>query len=126
MLLPEVKELAQGPNFAALSLLMSDGSPMNNIMWVDCDDEHIIINTEVHRIKFKNMQADPRVAVTIWKAGDPMVRCEVRGTVVKTITGPEARDSIDQLSLKYIAKLYPFDIESERVIVKILPNRQLV
>jgi PPOX class probable F420-dependent enzyme len=125
MLTPEVRELAQGPNYAALAVLLSDGRPMNNIMWVDCDEDHLLINTEVHRAKFKAMQADPRVSVTIWEAGNPLNRCEVRGTVVDTVTGPAARDHIDQLSRKYFGTDYENPIESERVIVKIEPNRQI-
>ncbi len=98
---------------------------MNNIMWVDCDEDHLLINTEVHRAKFKAMQADPRVSVTIWEAGNPLNRCEVRGTVVDTVTGTAARDHIDQLSRKYFDTDYENPIESERVIVKIAPNRQI-
>jgi hypothetical protein len=30
-------------------------------MWVDADDQHLLINTEVHRQKFRNVERDPRV-----------------------------------------------------------------
>ena len=33
--------------------------------WVDADDDHVLINTEVHRAKFKAVERDPRVTVTI-------------------------------------------------------------
>jgi hypothetical protein len=40
-----VRALAKGRNFAALTTLLPDGQPMTHVMWIDCDDEHILINT---------------------------------------------------------------------------------
>ena len=101
MLEEGVRRLAKGKNFAAFTTLLPDGQPMTHVMWVDCDDEHVLINTEVHRQKAKNVRRDPRVTVTIWDLDDPYRYAEVRGEVVETVTGPEARAHIDQLSLKY-------------------------
>jgi PPOX class probable F420-dependent enzyme len=120
-----VKTLAQGKNFAALTTLMPDGQPQTHVMWVHCDDEHILINTEVHRRKFKNVEADPRVTVAIWNAENPYTYAEVRGRVVETVTGDEALASINSLAQKYMGKEYPNEIQSERVILKIAPDRQL-
>ena len=126
MLESDVKALAEGPNFAVFTTLLSDGHPMSHVMWVDCDDEHILINTEVHRSKFKNIERDPRVTVTIIDRENPYKFAEVRGEVVENIRGPAARASIDELSLKYGGKPYPEEaIQTERVILKIAPHRQL-
>ena len=120
-----VRTLAQGKNFATLTTLMPDGQPQTHVMWVSCDDEHLLINTEVHRRKFKNIAADPRVSVAIWDAENPYSFAEVRGRVVETITGPEALDSINALSQKYRGVDYEPEIQSERVILKIVPDRQI-
>ena len=125
MLHDKVRALAEGPNFAALTTLMPDGQPQTHVMWVGCDDDHIIINTEVHRRKFKNVEADPRVTVAIWDAENAYDFAEVRGRVVETITGPEARASIDALSRKYTGGDYAPEIQSERVILRIAPDRQV-
>ena len=121
-----VKALAQGKNFAALTTMMPDGQPQTQVMWVHCDDDHILINTEVHRRKFKNVEADPRVTVMIWEASNPYVFAEVRGRVVETTTGEAALTSINSLAQKYTGKDYAPEIESERVVLKIAPDRQLV
>ena len=120
-----VRTLAQGKNFAALTTLMPDGQPQTHVMWVDCDDEHILINTEVHRRKFKNVEADPRVTVAIWNAENPYSFAEVRGRVVDTVLGPEALASINALAHKYTGADYAPEIQSERVILKIAPDRQI-
>jgi PPOX class probable F420-dependent enzyme len=124
MLEEGVRSLAKGKNFAAFTTLLPDGQPMTHVMWVDCDDEHVLINTEVHRQKARNIGRDPRVTVTIWDAADPYRYAEVRGEVVETVTGPEARAHIDQLSMKYYGHEYRNRIQSERLLVRIKPVRQ--
>jgi PPOX class probable F420-dependent enzyme len=125
MLEPAIRDLARDKNFAALSVHMPNGQIGTHVMWVDADDEHVLINTEIHRAKFKGMQTDPNVTVMIWKLGDPYSYVEVRGVVSGTVGGQEARDHIDALSQKYNGKPYPNEITSERVIVQITPERQI-
>src|SRR5215204_1131915 len=110
---------ATGQNFAAVTTLLPDGTPMTQPLWVDADD--------VHRQKFRNISRDPRITIAIWDPGQPYKYVEVRGEVIETITGPEARSHIDQLSQRYMGRDYPGQIESERVILKVAPTtRQFV
>jgi len=118
-----VRKLAQAPNFATLSVILRSGRPMTHVMWVDADENHVLINTEAHRAKFRAVERDPRVTVTIWQRGDPYTYAEVRGQVVETVRGPEARAHIDSLSRKYRGKDYDdAAITSERVILRIAPE----
>jgi PPOX class probable F420-dependent enzyme len=124
---PRVRELAQAANFAALTVNLPSGRAMTHVMWVDADDDHILINTEVHRAKFHAVERDPRVTVMVWVIDDPYSYAEVRGRVVETIRGPEARAHIDALSQKYRGRDYdPSIIKSERVILRIAPDVQHV
>ncbi len=122
----KTRTLCSGPNFAALTTLFNDGTPQTQIMWVGCDGDHILINTEVHRSKFKNVQRDPRVTVTVWDAANPYSYVEVRGSVVETVTGPEAVASINSLANKYTGADYAATVQSERVILRIAPNREVI
>jgi len=121
-----VRQLAKGTNFAAFTTLLPDGRPMTHVMWVDCDDEHVLINTETHRKRFENIQQDARITVLIRDEDDPYRYAEVRGEVVETVTGPEARAHIDALSMKYHGHEYRNRIQSERLLVRIKPLRQQV
>ena len=123
---PMVLELARGPNFAALTTLLPGGHPQTQVMWVDANEQHLLINTEVHRQKFRNVERDPRVTVTIWDMEDPYRFVEVRGEVVEKVKGQEAREHIDELSHKYRGKPYQTQIQSERVVLRIAPSRQVV
>jgi PPOX class probable F420-dependent enzyme len=124
---PEVRAMAQDKNFATLSTLLPSGYPMTHVMWVDADEEHLLINTEVHRTKYKNVQRDPRVTVTVIDRENPYRYTEVRGKVVEEVRGDEARADIDRLSRKYNGTDYDASaIQSERVILKIRPVEKKV
>ena len=127
MINDEIKTLVQGKNFATISTLLPSGQIQTHVVWVDCDDEHIVINTEVELRKFKNVQADPRVTVTIWDKKNPYYFAEVRGHVVGVVTGPAARANINALAQKYLEADYPDEwISSERVMLKIAPDSQIL
>ena len=124
---PRVCELAQAANFSALTVNLPSGRSMTHVMWVDADDDHVLINTEVHRAKFAAVERDPRVTVMVWVLDDPYTYAEVRGRVVETVRGAEARAHIDALSQKYRGRDYdPSIIKSERVILRIAPDVQHV
>ena len=124
---PTAREFAQEPNFAAVTTLLPSGHFQTQPIWVTADDDYIYLNTEVDRTKFKNIERDPRITVMIWDRNDPYQYVEVRGRVVDTITGKEAREMINELSMKYNGRPYPDEyIKTERVILKIEPEQQRV
>lgn len=124
MLDPAIREFIRAGNFAALSTSMPDGSTQTQVMWVDADDTHLLINTEDGRQKQRNVERDPRVTVLVWDGENPYRYAEVRGTVVEMVRGPEARDHIDHLSDRYFGKPYSGTIRTERIIWRIAPDRQ--
>ena len=123
---PSVLELARGQNFAALTTILPSGHPQTQVMWIDANEQRLLINTEVHRQKFRNVERDPRVTVMIWDKEDPYRFVEVRGEVVEKAKGPEAREHIDELSYKYRGRPYQTPIRSERVMLRIAPIRQVI
>ena len=114
---PDLKDLAQGKNFAALTTLMPDGHPQTQIMWVSADDEHVIINTQLDRQKYRNVLADPRVTVTVFDADNPYRYVEARGRVARTQDGAAAAASIDELSRKFTGGDYGMGPTDRRVIL---------
>lgn len=123
MLDPKIRDFARGTNFGTISFHLPDGHIGTHVMWVDADDDHLLINTEIHRAKYKAMQADPNVTVVVWNKDNAYAYAEVRGTVVGEVRGLEARAHIDACSQRYTGKPYQGEITSERVIVKIAPVR---
>jgi PPOX class probable F420-dependent enzyme len=124
---PTTLELASGPNFGVITTVLPSGKLQNHYIWVGTDGERLVVNTEVHRQKFKNIERNPNVTLTIRDEQDPYRYAEARGEVVATVKGQEARDHIDELSQKYNGEPYPpEDIKSERVMVWIVPSRQTI
>jgi PPOX class probable F420-dependent enzyme len=121
-----VQRLATSDNIAVTVTLMPDGQPQALPTWIDTDGDHLLVNTEPQRQKAKNVRRDPRVTVLIVDKANPFDFVEVRGRVVDTVGGEEARRHIDQLSQRYTGGPYRMPIgEQGRVILKIAPDRQL-
>jgi len=116
--------LAKGPNLATVVTLMPDGQPQALLTWVDTDGEVVLVNTEPQRQRARNVTRDPRVTVLIHSAESPWDWSEIRGHVVGTVTGQEARDHIDALSRKYVGTDYRNPIGPQgRVILRIAPDK---
>jgi PPOX class probable F420-dependent enzyme len=104
---------------------LAGGGALRDPVWVGTDGERLVVNTETHRRKYKNVERDPNVTLMIRHEENPYRYAEVRGQVVEKVTGQEARDHIDELSQKYHGQDYnPDDIVSERVMLWIVPSRQ--
>src|SRR3954469_3883777 len=120
-------ELAQGANFGAISSLLPSGQIQTQIIWVGTDGKRLYVNTEMHRAKYKNVERDARVTLCIRDEANPYRYAEVRGRVIETVDGDEARADIDQLAQKYCGHDYPPEnIKTQRVIVYIEPERQTI
>jgi general stress protein 26 len=124
MLDPAIRDFARGTNFGSISFHLADDQIGTHVMWVDADDDHLLINTEVHRAKYRAIEADKNVTIAIWDKDNAYRYAEVRGTVVGEIRGQAARDHIDACSRRYTGVDYQGEITSERVILQIEPVRQ--
>lgn len=122
---PRIREFFEGKNFAFLSSLMKDGSPHVTPTWVDVEDDNILINTALGRIKQTNISRDPRIALSIIYQDNQYEMVTVRGKVTEQITGDVAEKHIDRLARKYLnLDKYPRRSKNEqRVILKIKPEK---
>jgi PPOX class probable F420-dependent enzyme len=126
-LLEGVVALASEPNFATVTTLLADGSPVGTLMWIDTDGDFLLVNTERHRLKYRNVCRDPRVHILVVDRDDEGRYAAVRGVVEDHIFGSAARAHIDRLALRYLGT--PFDpsrIVSERVLLRVRPVSQRV
>jgi PPOX class probable F420-dependent enzyme len=122
---PRIREFFEGKNFAFLSSLMKDGSPHVTPTWVDIEDDNILINTALGRIKQTNISRDPRIALSIIDHDNQYEMVTIRGKVTEQITGDVAEKHIDKLARKYLnLDKYPRRSKNEqRVILKIKPEK---
>ena len=109
--------------FAHLATMMNDGTPQVTPVWCDFDGTHVRINTARGRVKDRNLEANPRVALSAQDPDNPYRYVQVRGRVAE-MTEQGADAHIDALAKKYIGKdKYPNRQPGEvRVMVKITPE----
>ena len=103
---------------------MPDGSPQVTPVWVDFDGANILVNTAKGRVKTKNLEREPRVAISITDPENPYRYLGVQGRVMgMTESGADAH--IDKMAKKYIGKdKYPWRAPGEvRILVKIAPEK---
>ncbi len=118
------RELIADKNFATVATLNADGTPHLVPVWVDADDEHVLLNSARGRVWPRNAERDPRVTLTVQNLQNPYEYTTVRGRVVE-VTEDGADAHIDALAKKYLGQdTYPFRAPGERrVILKVEPER---
>jgi PPOX class probable F420-dependent enzyme len=99
--------LLQQPSTCYLATVMADGAPHLTQTWVDTDGRHILINSVQGFQKVKNIERDPRVALTVSDPGNPTRYYAVRGRVLD-VTPDGATEHIEKLSRRYLGTPYPW------------------
>lgn len=103
----EFLDLFQKKTFAHLATLMPDGTPHVTSVYVDYDGRHILVNSARGRIKDRNMEERPDVAIQIPDPDNSDRYVAVRGRVVE-ITEDGADAHLDRLAQRYLDKdAYP-------------------
>ena len=116
----EACEIIEGKNFAYLATSMTDGSPHISPVWIDHDEDTLLVNTVPGRVKQKNVSRDPRVAISMVQEKNPYRHLFIRGRVIEQ-TKHGALNHIDRLARKYLGKDYPWN-DKNRIILKIKPE----
>lgn len=125
---PGAVKLLQEPQLAHIATVMSDGAPQVTPVWVDVepDGSLVLINTGEGRVKDRNVERNPEIAVSVVDKDNYYRFAVVRGTIVeRTNEGADAH--IDALAKKYLGKdKYPWHQPGQkRVIYKIKPHHVL-
>lgn len=122
----EFLDLFHKRSYAHLATQLPDGTPHVTPVWVDFDGRHILVNSARGRLKDRNMERRPRVAIEIQDPDNPNRYLAIRGPVVE-ITEEGADEHLDRLARRYLGRPgYPaawrFPGEVRRL-YKILPER---
>ena len=91
---------------AHLATLMRDGSPHSVPLWVGVDGDRLMLFTEAGTLKDRNLQRDPRVAISVTAADNDYSMAFVRGVAVDRIDGVAALPYVDRISRLYTGEDY--------------------
>jgi len=103
----DLLDLLQQPSTCYVSTVMPDGSPQLTQTWVDTDGANIVINTVQGYQKARNVERDPRVAVTVSDPANPSRYFAVRGRVTAATT-QGGTEHIERLAQRYLGGPYPW------------------
>lgn len=117
-------DLLRRPSLCYLATTMPDGSPQLTQTWVDTDGENVLINSVLTHVKTRNIQRDPRVALTVTDPADAHRYFQVRGRVLEIRT-EGATEHIEELAQRYLGGPYPWygGRDEVRVVFVIEPER---
>jgi PPOX class probable F420-dependent enzyme len=113
------------PLTAVLATTSAQGRSQATPVWYMMDGDHILINTSVGRVKLRNLEANPYLALTVVDPQNAYRYVQIQGKVVRFDREHGARD-INRLSLRYTGRSYGYpagDKPEDRVTIVIRPTR---
>jgi len=121
---PEVRRLLDRPNYAHVATLLPDGAPHSVPVWIATEGDNLAILTGPGSRKARNIERDPRVAISLIDVDQPFLSVLIRGQVVELVDGDRAWEIIDRISQKYIGQPYP--LRTDRIVLLIKPDHAQV
>jgi PPOX class probable F420-dependent enzyme len=115
-------DLLESRALAHVATIGPRGEPQVNPVWFDWDGEYLRIAQAPTRQKYRNLQRDPRIALSIVDPANPHRYLEIRGRVVRFEPDPE-RVFLTGLVRKYTGADTIAGVEGEPEAVVIEPLR---
>lgn len=78
----------------------ASGRPEVNPVWFIWDGEHVLVSIKAATRKYRNLQRDPRVAISFQDPHDPERYLEIRGEVTEFVLY-ETLEFVNELARKY-------------------------
>ena len=124
----DVRELFDKPNFVHVATLLPDGSPHVVAVWCGVvDGDRLAFFTQPQSRKARNVERDPRVALSVVDRDNPYRMATVRGRIVGTVEVEAALVWRYRMAEEYTGRPIPvrsgvlYVIEPEKVWSRTLP-----
>ncbi len=100
-----------------------DGNLQSSPVWGGFEDGHFVFSLTRGRQKFRNLEANPTIAISGTDPENPYRYLEIRGRVV-AVDDDSSNAFIDSMAKKYMdADAYPFHQPGdERVVMRVEPT----
>ena len=116
----DVRALFDAPNYGHVATTLPDGAPHSVPMWVGLEGGRIALLTGPESRKARNLERDPRLAISVIDHERPYVMAQVRGRVAERLEDERAWVVIDRLSHKYTGQ--PYALRTGRIVFLIEPE----
>jgi len=84
----DYRPLLEEPNFGHLGTIRPDDTVQVNPMWFEFDGTHLRFTHTTKRAKFRNLQGNPSMSLSVIDPVNPFRYLEVRGKLVDIVPDP--------------------------------------
>jgi PPOX class probable F420-dependent enzyme len=108
----QYRDLLQSTALGHLATIDREGRPQVNPVWFIANGEFVYLSIKPETAKYRNLRANPNVAISISDASLPDRYLEMRGTVIES----ELFDNlswVNQLARKYTGADYTRGVDGE-------------
>jgi PPOX class probable F420-dependent enzyme len=114
-------DLLESTALAHVATVGPDGEPQNSPVWIDWDGTYLrFAQVTGYRQKVRNLEREPRVALSIVDPANPYRYLEVRGTVERIEPDPDWA-FINAMARKYLGQdRYPFGKPDDEWVVMVI------
>lgn len=116
----DVRALIDAANVAHVATVLPDGGPHSVPVWVGIEGDRLAILTSPGSRKARNLERDPRIAMSITDRAQPNSMAHIRGRVCERVEGDRAWTIIDRMSQRYLGGPYP--LREDRIVYLIEPQ----
>ncbi|NJN15912.1 MAG: PPOX class F420-dependent oxidoreductase [Oscillochloris sp.] len=117
------RDLLESTALAHVATVGPNGEPQVNPVWFGWDGTHLRFSQTTTRQKYRNVQRDPRIALSIVDPANPYRYLEIRGKVVAIEADPDW-EFINGMAKKYLGQdTYPWRRpEDTRIVIVVEPE----
>jgi PPOX class probable F420-dependent enzyme len=104
-----VRALLERPNFVHVATVLPDGGPHVVAVWAGVvEDDRVAFFSQPASRKGRNLERDPRVAMSVVDFDEPYRTAQLRARVVETRDGEAGLEVMDELSVRHTGKPFPY------------------
>ncbi|MEV5543917.1 PPOX class F420-dependent oxidoreductase [Saccharopolyspora shandongensis] len=117
------EEILNKRAFGHVATIGPHGEPQSSPVWIDWDGRYLKFSQTKTRQKYRNLNREPRIAISVHDPDHPYRYVEVRGKVAK-IEDDRDRAFINKMAKKYLDEdEYPWPQPGEeRVVIYVEPE----
>ena len=112
MINPDVRPFLEGTDLAHVATIGPDGAPRTSPVWTGTHGDHVVFLTGNRGRKYRNLQADPRVALSLTPQENPFSPVILRGRVVGWIEDETRWEIIDEIATRYTGAPYTREVDA--------------
>ena len=120
-------DLLRKPAFAALALVLPDGSLQNTIMWYRVEESTLRMIAPAASAKARAMQRSPRVAIAVHDPDNSYDYLEIRGHAEVIADDMAARLELREIAKRYVGERAGAYVDgltdAPRVLIRVHPER---